>query len=115
MPGSGSDEVWLFAGDDSSELVSALRTAVPEHSREIGDSWPRGGSCRMAIAAPDPRKLEIAETIIREGKRWSGRSDIWFSPRPLAWDGGRLAFMFPGVEPLFLAENADVDSLVRNL
>ncbi|HET6952570.1 MAG TPA: acyltransferase domain-containing protein, partial [Acidimicrobiales bacterium] len=39
--------------------------------------------------------------------------DIWFSPAGLASGGGKVAFLFPGVEPTFGAEATDLPALGR--
>lgn len=59
------------------------------------------GPCRLAIADPTPRRLSLARAVVGRGEPWRGRNDIWFSPRPLLASGGRLAFLFPGFEPVF--------------
>ncbi|MER7543319.1 beta-ketoacyl synthase N-terminal-like domain-containing protein [Spirillospora sp. NPDC127506] len=64
--------------------------------------------CRLAIVGPTPRRLELARAVVQRGTAWRGRSDVWFSPRPLLAEGGRLAFLFPGFEPAFAPRVADV-------
>jgi acyl transferase domain-containing protein len=107
------EDICIYAADDPLELVAALR----QHpNRALGDRSDDDlqGECRLAIAAPNARSLAVAERVVREGKRWSGPNGIWFSPRPLAWDGGRLAFLFPGVEPAFLSATVDLDALAES-
>ena len=36
--------------------------------------------------------------MIDRGQAWRGRNDLWFTPRGLGAAGGRLAFVFPGIE-----------------
>ena len=62
---------------------------------------PAPTGCRIAIVAPDPRRLELARTIVARGTAWRGRSDIWFSPAPMLANAGKTAFLFPGFEPVF--------------
>ncbi|HXA59669.1 MAG TPA: beta-ketoacyl synthase N-terminal-like domain-containing protein, partial [Streptosporangiaceae bacterium] len=66
------------------------------------------GGCRLAIVDPTPRRLELARTIVERGSAWRGRSGIWFSPVPLLTAGGRIAFLFPGFEPVFEPRIDDV-------
>jgi acyl transferase domain-containing protein len=61
----------------------------------------RPAGCRLAIVAPDARRLDLARTIVARGTAWRGRGDIWFSPAPMLAGGGKTAFMFPGFEPVF--------------
>ncbi len=58
------------------------------------------GRARLGIVDPDERKLRLARRILAEGAAWRGRSDIWFRPAGLGATG-KLAFVFPGVEPTF--------------
>ncbi len=62
---------------------------------------PGPGPCRLAIVAPDQRKLALARKIAARGRPWRGRSDIWFAPRPLLTSPAQVAFLFPGFEPEF--------------
>ncbi|MFT7839317.1 beta-ketoacyl synthase N-terminal-like domain-containing protein [Saccharothrix sp. BKS2] len=64
-----------------------------------------GEPCRLGIVDPTPRKLALARKAVAKGVPWRGRSDVWFSPRPL---GGRTAFLFPGLEAEFEPAVADV-------
>ncbi|MGH3158928.1 MAG: acyltransferase domain-containing protein, partial [Streptosporangiaceae bacterium] len=62
---------------------------------------PGSGPCRLAIVAPDTRRLALARKIAARGTPWRGRSDIWFTPRPLLTGPEQVAFVFPGFEPEF--------------
>lgn len=85
----------LLAAPDR-ELIAAARVQLDRLS-EPGD-----GNCRIALVDPTPRRLELARTIVARGGAWRGRSDIWFTTRPLLKDGaGKMAFLFPGFEPVF--------------
>jgi acyl transferase domain-containing protein/phosphopantetheinyl transferase len=71
------------------------------------------GGYRIAIADPTPKKLTLARRILTNGKSWRGRSDIWFSPKPLLCaendrEAGRIAFVFPGLEAEFTPRVDDV-------
>ncbi len=71
------------------------------------------GDYRIAIADPTPKKLTLARRILTNGKSWRGRSDIWFSPKPLlraenGGEAGRIAFVFPGLEAEFTPRVDDV-------
>lgn len=88
----------LFASAQTpGELLAALD----------GGSVP-SGSCRIAVFDPSPSQLERARKIIGRGKPWHGRKDIWFSPRGLGDDGGRVALLFPGIEAEFEPRVDDV-------
>ncbi|MFG2088209.1 beta-ketoacyl synthase N-terminal-like domain-containing protein [Spirillospora sp. NPDC048824] len=96
-----SDEVVLrLAARTTDELADAL--AAPDERllaqapRDVPDL-----PCRLAVVAPTPRRLDLARAVVQRGTAWRGRSDVWFSPRPLLAEDGRLAFLFPGFEPAF--------------
>ncbi|MGH3310681.1 MAG: polyketide synthase, partial [Streptomyces sp.] len=81
----------LLAGDDSMVLAAGLdeHTVVTE-------------PCRLGIVDPTRRRLALARRAVSKGAPWRGRSDVWFSPRPmLGAAGGRTAFVFPGLEAEF--------------
>ena len=50
--------------------------------------------------------------MLDRGKAWRGNHDMWFTPRGLAADGGKLAFVFPGIEATF---GPKVDDVAREL
>lgn len=75
-------------------------------------SWALGppassgdGPCRLAVVGPTPQRLALAAKVVARGRAWRGRGEVWFTPEPL---GGRLAFLFPGLEPEFAPVLDDV-------
>ncbi len=61
---------------------------------------------------PTPARLDTAKAVVAAGRARSGRDGIYFSPSGLLAQGGKVAFMFPGVE----AELAPpVDDIARLL
>jgi acyl transferase domain-containing protein len=62
---------------------------------------PGDGPCRLAIVAPGARSLALARKVVARGTPWRGRSDLWFTPRPLLSGPEQVAFLFPGFEPEF--------------
>ncbi|WTW98745.1 polyketide synthase dehydratase domain-containing protein [Streptomycetaceae bacterium NBC_01309] len=127
----GSSRLVTFAATDPDELAFLLadfsaRIAAGTMPRPTGggaDGSPGGvalgaGPCRLAVVDPTPRRLELASRVVARGEPWRGRSDLWFTPRPLLGgasvpgrdagghgdgDGrghsGKVAFLFPGLEP----------------
>jgi acyl transferase domain-containing protein len=102
---SGSAETVLrLAADSVGDLAAALRApdaalltrASGDPGRVLGT-----GSCRLAIVAPDTRRLALARKVVERGVPWRGRSDIWFTPRPLLTGPEQVAFLYPGFEPGF--------------
>ncbi|WP_211246000.1 beta-ketoacyl synthase N-terminal-like domain-containing protein [Actinomadura oligospora] len=106
--GDGSGErVLRLAARTAADLADLLR-APNDELLERCDRDPADLPCRLAIVAPDTRKLTLARAVADRGTPWRGRGDIWFTPRPLLAAGGRLAFLFPGFEPSFEPRVDDV-------
>ncbi|MGI5420986.1 beta-ketoacyl synthase N-terminal-like domain-containing protein [Actinomadura luteofluorescens] len=96
-----SDEgVLRLAARTTEELSKALAAPDEEILAGIRDDVP-DLPCRLAIVGPTARRLDLARALVQRGTAWRGRSDVWFSPRPLLADGGRLAFLYPGFEAAF--------------
>ncbi|MFC8823913.1 beta-ketoacyl synthase N-terminal-like domain-containing protein [Streptomyces sp. NPDC057137] len=92
----------LLDADDSTVLAAGL--SEHEHA-------PAAGPVRLGIVDPTARRLKLARKAVTKGAAWRGRSDVWFSPRPLLGPGGgTTAFVFPGLEAEF---EAQVDSLAE--
>ncbi|TDC49296.1 acyltransferase domain-containing protein [Actinomadura sp. KC345] len=98
-PRSG-EAVLRLAARTTDELAGALAAPDEELLSHVPEDVP-DLPCRIAIVAPTPRRLDLARAVVQRGTAWRGRSDVWFSPRPLLADGGRLAFLFPGFEAAF--------------
>lgn len=90
-------DVLLLAADSAAELSARLAAGTPVSG---GD-----GPCRLAVFGPAPQRLALAAKVVARGRAWRGRGDVWFSPQPL---GGRVAFLFPGLEPEFAPVVDDV-------
>jgi len=94
--GGEEEAVWLFAAANTQELMAQLDAAI-----EAGGPAPLSdapGPVRLAIAAPNPKRVAMARKAVERGRAWRGRSEIWFSPNGLLREGGKLAFLFPGIE-----------------
>ncbi|HEY6035150.1 MAG TPA: acyltransferase domain-containing protein, partial [Kofleriaceae bacterium] len=57
---------------------------------------------------PTPERIALAHKVLDRGQAWRGKSDIWFAPEGFADHGGKVAFVFPGVEATFTANIDDV-------
>jgi acyl transferase domain-containing protein/phosphopantetheinyl transferase (holo-ACP synthase) len=87
------------AASTPAELLAALASGAPS---------AEGGPCRLAMVSPSPERLTRARAIVERGQPWRGRDGIWFSPRGLEDDGGRVALLFPGVDASFQPRVDDV-------
>lgn len=87
--------------DEVAESASGSVVELPEDE----------GDCRLAVVSPTPERLAIARKILERGAAFRGRNDIWFSPGGLLREpGAQLAFLFPGVEPTFEPQVADLSN-----
>ncbi|MFJ3176464.1 4'-phosphopantetheinyl transferase superfamily protein [Streptomyces roseus] len=89
------------------EQLSADDSAV----QSLGSlQQPPSGGTRLGIVAPTPQRLALARQIVSQGRPWGGRSDIWFTPSPLLGPagGGKIAFVFPGLEGTFQPRVFDI-------
>ncbi|WP_405496742.1 beta-ketoacyl synthase N-terminal-like domain-containing protein [Streptomyces sp. NBC_00096] len=91
------EEVLLMGAAGAAELSARLADGSPVSG---GD-----GPCRLAVVGPTPQRLALAAKVVARGRAWRGRGEVWFTPEPL---GGRLAFLFPGLEPEFTPALDDV-------
>ncbi|TDC63649.1 type I polyketide synthase, partial [Streptomyces hainanensis] len=81
----------LLTADDSTVLAAGLDERTAD-----------AGPVRLGIVDPTARRLTLARKAVARGAPWRGRSDVWFSPRPLLGPGGgKTAFVFPGLEAEF--------------
>nr|WP_223279837.1 beta-ketoacyl synthase N-terminal-like domain-containing protein [Streptomyces sp. SDr-06] len=60
-------------------------------------------AARLGIVDPTAKRLGLARRAVAQGRPWRGRSDVWFAPYPLLGPagGGKVAFVFPGLEAEF--------------
>ena len=118
-PVSAPASTGIVVSQPSAERILRLAAESPAALLELLDAGETqnadlSGSCRIAIADPTPKKLTLARRILTNGKPWRGRSDIWFSPKPLLRGSGgedpagRIAFVFPGLEADFSPRVDDV-------
>ncbi|HEX6524788.1 MAG TPA: beta-ketoacyl synthase N-terminal-like domain-containing protein [Streptosporangiaceae bacterium] len=105
-PPSAGEAVLRLAAATPREMAALLDvpdSALLERAGE--DPRPRelaaAGPCRLAIVAPDTRRLALARKVTTRATPWRGRSEIWFEPRPLLRGPEQVAFLFPGLEPEF--------------
>jgi acyl transferase domain-containing protein/phosphopantetheinyl transferase len=108
----GGDRVVLLAADSLAALASQLDSAAEGilGDRDDLSAPPPTGSMRLALVAPNEKRLKLARKVVERGTAWRGRNDVWFSgPQGLLADpGAKVAFLFPGVEPTFAPNTDDV-------
>jgi acyl transferase domain-containing protein/phosphopantetheinyl transferase len=106
----GHEAVLLLAGPDLATIATALDAPDAELlARDDTVAPPADGPVRLAVVAPDAKRLELARRVVAQGKPWQGRSDVWLATEPLLGaGGGTLAFLFPGLEESFEPRVDDV-------
>jgi phosphopantetheinyl transferase len=57
---------------------------------------------------PTPERIRRAKDVVERNKDWRGRDGVWFSSEPLVSGGGKIAFLFPGVDSSFEPRVDDV-------
>lgn len=85
------DEVLLIARESHAELMVALETK---------DRNPGDGPYRIALFDPSPERIKKAIKIAGKDKPWRNKQDIWYSNESLLKNGGKIAFVFPGLDGL---------------
>ena len=103
---TGDPRLWWLAGADAGDIAAQL-----DRVDDGAPPAPDAGPARLGIVDPDERKLRLARRLLQEGGPWRGRSDIWYSPSGLVGGGGKVAFLFPGVEPTFGLDEVDLPAL----
>lgn len=98
-------KVLMLASDSPAELERALEEW--EHGSRRS---PGRGKCRLALTNPTPERIQAAKTVTRRATTLHGRRGLWFSPRGLVGEGGKIAFVFPGVDAEFQPRVDDVAS-----
>lgn len=88
-------DLLALAGDSPDAVLALLNAGVRRGGR---------GPCRLAMVDPTPERLERAKRVVERGAPWTGRGGIWFRQEGLIDAGGKVAFVFPGIEASFSPE-----------
>lgn len=100
---SEPERVLRLAAPDRDTLAASLDVPDAEVlAAGLDERAASTGPVRLGVVDPTARRLALARKAVARGTPWRGRSDVWFSPRPLLGPGGgRTAFVFPGLEAEF--------------
>jgi acyl transferase domain-containing protein/phosphopantetheinyl transferase len=103
------ERVLMLAADHPQALAGLL----DRDDAHVRASATGSGPTRLSIVDPTPKRLALARRLAGAPTRsWRGRNDVWFYPQPLLGaGGGRVAFVFPGLEAEFAP---NVEDLVRH-
>jgi len=107
-----SERILLLAADSPTALTALLDTddaTLRAAGLDPALPHPTAGAARLAIVDPTAKRLALARRTAAKARPWSGRSDVWFRPTPLLHKGGgKLAFLFPGLEADFTPQVDDI-------
>lgn len=95
------DEVLLLARPTREALVTAL---------ESGEKETGSGNYRVAIFEPTAERIAKAIKIVSKNNSWRNKQDIWYTHEPLLSNGGKTAFLFPGLDGL---AGGEIDSVAE--
>lgn len=98
-PAAGAGDPALVAAAESCEALAAA----------VGKGASGGdGPCRVALIVPTAKRIESAVTAIRTARPRHGRDGLYFSPEGQVTAGGKIAFLYPGVEAVFAPKVTDI-------
>ncbi|MGE0134128.1 MAG: beta-ketoacyl synthase N-terminal-like domain-containing protein [Dehalococcoidia bacterium] len=92
-------EALVLAASTRAELLALL---------DRGASRISEGRWRIAVFNPTPERIATARATVERGVRRFGRDGIFFAPGGYLADGGKLAFLFPGVEAVEMPDVREV-------
>jgi 3-oxoacyl-(acyl-carrier-protein) synthase/phosphopantetheinyl transferase/malonyl CoA-acyl carrier protein transacylase len=95
-------DVLLLARANKETLIAAL---------ENNETNPGRGNYRIALFSPTPERIKKAVKIVSRDLPWRNKQDIWFTNDPLISKGGKVAFLFPGLDGL---SGGEVDSVAAH-
>ncbi|MCE0446910.1 hypothetical protein LT493_27190 [Streptomyces tricolor] len=109
---SEPERVLLLAAGDLDGLAALLGAddpAVRAAGLDPVGAHADAGPVRPAVVQPTARRLALARRAVAKGRPWHGRNDVWFRPGPLLGRaGGKVAFVFPGLEAEFTPRTDDI-------
>ncbi|ATP59079.1 beta-ketoacyl synthase [Pedobacter ginsengisoli] len=86
-----TDEVLLIARHSHEALLDAL---------EAKDKDPGEGKYRIAVFDPTPERIKKAVKIAGKNIPWRNKQELWYTNEPILSNGGKVAFVFPGLDGL---------------
>jgi acyl transferase domain-containing protein len=107
---TGEPEQVLMLSAATPAAIAELLDRDDSEVRSLAGAACTTDGCRLGIVGPTPKRLAIARKVVARGAAWRGRSDVWFSPRPLllARPRAHVGFVFPGAEAEFEPRVDDV-------
>jgi acyl transferase domain-containing protein/phosphopantetheinyl transferase len=109
-PTAPSADALVLAAASQQELLALI---------DRGERSAAAGLWRLVVFNPTAERVTSARAAVERGTRRFGRDGIFFAPGGYLAEGGKLAFLFPGVEASVdpdvtdLAEYLDVEAPAR--
>ena len=100
--------VLLLAAPDADGLLAQLDSVDLSGDHRMSPPAVDAGRVRLAMVDADEARISLARRIVLAGRPCRGRKDLWFSPDGLVTEGGKLAYIFPGIEPNQVPEVEEV-------
>ena len=101
--GAASGGAGMAVDDDGLDRPVVLARATAEgliRALKNKETDPGKGDFRIVLFDPVEERIAKAIKIIERGKPWRNRQDIWFTNEPMVSGGGKIAFLFPGLDGL---------------
>ncbi|MFY1699671.1 beta-ketoacyl synthase N-terminal-like domain-containing protein [Solwaraspora sp. WMMA2101] len=104
--------LWLAAAEPAglAALLDRDDSTVRRDGAAFADGPQAHGAppCRIGVVDPTDKRLATARRAVSRGEPWRGARDIWFTTAGLLTAGGKLAFVFPGLEAEFTPRTKDL-------
>jgi acyl transferase domain-containing protein/phosphopantetheinyl transferase len=93
----------------AADSVTGLLEQLDALARSDGNpTSPDHGPVRVAVSNPTPERIAQARKMVGSGRARSSGRGIWFTTAGLLAAGGKVAFLYPGVEAAFEPRIDDV-------
>jgi 3-oxoacyl-(acyl-carrier-protein) synthase/phosphopantetheinyl transferase len=89
-------------------MISAKSGEALIEKLKRGDFTNTGGDYRLVLFNPDSERIQKAISIVEKDKPWKSRLDIWFTNKPLLSAGGKIVYLFPGLNLDMVSETDSI-------
>jgi hypothetical protein len=93
--------------------VSARTAEALAEKLKTGDFTHTGGDYRLVVFDPTDKRIELAISIVEEGRPWRGQMGIWFSHEALLANGGKVAYLCPGFSMEAPSETDSISEMLK--
>jgi hypothetical protein len=93
--------------------MSARTAEALVEKLKTGDFTHTGGDYRLVVFEPTDKRIELAISIVEEGRPWRGQMGIWFSHEALLTKGGKVAYLCPGFSMEAPSETDSISEMLK--